>query len=155
MCQDQDSVVTGVRQPLSLTCVNTFCTNLICLVCSLCVFIHIFVWSYGTLFVDLLCLSHYNMAEKLGEQVYDSFTLHNGLFAKRLCCLGTGEAQSPKCLMLCSSTIWQCFTTLAVSLHPAALGAFHNGSITTSFCKWIAKDLWGRVFNTGVTPLQG
>lgn len=58
---------------------------------------------------SLVCLNHREEAP-LGRKVCKSFTLCNGLFAKSLCYLGTREAQSPKCLMLCSLAICQCFT---------------------------------------------
>lgn len=54
---------------------------------------------------------------------HKSFTLPNGLFAKAVCYLGTREAQTPKCLMLCSLAICHSFTAgIACVITPQCIG---------------------------------
>lgn len=51
----------------------------------------------GLIFASsLVCLNHREEEAQLGRKLRKSFTLCNGLFAKSLCYLGTGEVQSPK-----------------------------------------------------------
>lgn len=78
-----------------------------------------------TFYVSFFISVKQDEGAQLGMQVHKSFTLRNGLFAKALCYLGTREAQSPKCLMLCSLAICHCFTASNVCvITPWCIGCF-------------------------------